>query len=989
MLQSCENAYDTTTFRNKDQRDSILENGDSSEQLFLWTPCLTNNSDNLTLSIKSLKDPIQARINVYVHHLNLFNFVCSPSVLQPESRTFHGLTQQADGTVWVFGGMNNKNITLGDFWKLDTQTMNWEHFSQTQLLGMSNSPQEGYPEARYGHVMAAYYDYLIVFGGANSKLELMNDLWIYSIQKNIWVQIPHNINEPRRIVHATANLIEPENKLIIFNGKSSNGAINEIWELDLELAIQYSENPLKQLNKTHIWKEIFPEGSTSQKRFGHSTIYLFPNNILIFGGITENQQIASDIQLYSLSDNKIINVKKKFTITGEFPEIRAFTSMVHQTNGYIALYGGQNQQGQLYKDYWHLRLDLSNNQIEAQLIQKDQEDLIEQIFMSRDGQKIIQTERYQYPILFGSSNKDYFIDSSDILQFKDERCQSQQELDQMNCLPCPEGSVFSSNQCVFCGKESYWFPDLSSPFASRCDLCPEGTEKIPLKQYGCSPCQAGTYYKNQSARCEPCGPDEICPVASANAYPLEMYQQFQKTVHKNDPPLYQNTSQLMVQVNHLLEEQLLLLTIQVLQFWFQVSLPFDLCELSQSQINLTNSYHYDQNKMKIKCKQIEYDELDKIQFKRPRAQSLIYQIRVICEDCVKKDPSNSFIEISLGELSEFEKQSFYVHFFQWEFNSIWSKEVDEEDNCEGCSKVIGFTTPETPDQLYNPNESFRGEQPTIVNVLLTPTFYQNMVDEIELSGYRAHLQNIEKGETINLREALKIDMNTMKQNIGHPQANDVFKIKFQMNLSSNIYQIRVIQLKNILEALAEVMGFLAGFSFLARFSKHILVSNKVGRAYDRMIEDHLQKVQQLKNEQMQAISYSVQSSPRKNVPNIQTSKQQSLQREVSTSPLKFRPKAASDYDANFMFGLRKNDEESQQMKRESSTKKKSKFLVMSPVHNDESRNKASNQSQQVQKEEGFMQADNQIKPYNKQLGSFGDEEIDDEFKYFYGDLRQM
>jgi len=59
-----------------------------------------------------------------------------------------------------------------------------------------------------------------------------------------------------------------------------------------------------------------------------------------------------------------------------------------------------------------------------------------------------------------------------------------------------------------------------------------------------------------------------------------------------------------------------------------------------------------------------------------------------------------------------------------------------------------------------------------------------------------------------------------------------------MNLSSNFYQIRVIQLKNILEALAEVMGFLAGMSFVARFSKHILVSNNVGFMFDRMIEDH-------------------------------------------------------------------------------------------------------------------------------------------------------
>lgn len=75
-------------------------------------------------------------------------------------------------------------------------------------------------------------------------------------------------------------------------------------------------------------------------------------------------------------------------------------------------------------------------------------------------------------------------------------------------------------------------------------------------------------------------------------------------------------------------------------------------------------------------------------------------------------------------MADIEKHSFYVHFFEWEFNSIWSKEVDEDASCEGCSKLKGFTTPEYFDTI-NPNfqESLRGYDPTLINVLLTPTFY--------------------------------------------------------------------------------------------------------------------------------------------------------------------------------------------------------------------------------------------------------------------------
>jgi len=76
--------------------------------------------------------------------------------------------------------------------------------------------------------------------------------------------------------------------------------------------------------------------------------------------------------------------------------------------------------------------------------------------------------------------------------------------------------------------------------------------------------------------------------------------------------------------------------------------------------------------------------------------------------------------------------------------------------------------------------------------LLTPTYYQNPVDEVDLAGYRVHLQNIDKGSTINAREAVSMDQNTMKQIFGNPDIADEFSIKFQMSLSSNIYQIRVI-----------------------------------------------------------------------------------------------------------------------------------------------------------------------------------------------------
>ena len=65
-------------------------------------------------------------------------------------------------------------------------------------------------------------------------------------------------------------------------------------------------------------------------------------------------------------------------------------------------------------------------------------------------------------------------------------------------------------------------------------------------------------------------------------------------------------------------------------------------------------------------------------------------------------------------------------------------------------------------------------------------------------------------------------------------------------MSQNTLSTRVIKLKSFFESLAEIMGFLAGFSFLSRFMKYFLVSHGVGASYDKMIAKHLEKTQKIK-----------------------------------------------------------------------------------------------------------------------------------------------
>mmetsp|Transcript_19046 Transcript_19046/g.18177 ORF Transcript_19046/g.18177 Transcript_19046/m.18177 type:complete len:187 (+) Transcript_19046:199-759(+) len=104
--------------------------------------------------------------------------------------------------------------------------------------------------------------------------------------------------------------------------------------------------------------------------------------------------------------------------------------------------------------------------------------------------------------------------------------------------------------------------------------------------------------------------------------------------------------------------------------------------------------------------------------------------------------------------------------------------------------------------------------------------------------------SVDRGSTYNMRTALSLDPLDQTFLPGNGKANTLqFEVKFKLSVSQNVYQIRVIKLKNILEILAEIMGFLAGMSFIARFTKQILVNHRVFSSYDEaMLERPAKKI---------------------------------------------------------------------------------------------------------------------------------------------------
>jgi hypothetical protein len=129
------------------------------------------------------------------------------------------------------------------------------------------------PRGRYGHFMGYYDGKLIVFGGKDKNDVLLNDLWVYDIQKDLWTEIEYNnlvnnIPKPKFLVSGC--LLPRYGMFFFFGGKFSEdnniyllnlNILNEILILKYKNRFSYEDiETLAKLNK--LWK-IQGETSTS------------------------------------------------------------------------------------------------------------------------------------------------------------------------------------------------------------------------------------------------------------------------------------------------------------------------------------------------------------------------------------------------------------------------------------------------------------------------------------------------------------------------------------------------------------------------------------------------------------------------------------------------------------------------------------------------------------------------------------------------------
>uniref|UniRef100_A0A2C9UK58 Uncharacterized protein n=1 Tax=Manihot esculenta TaxID=3983 RepID=A0A2C9UK58_MANES len=260
----------------------------------------------------------------------------------PTPRDSHSCTTVGDN-LFVFGGTDGIN-PLKDLHILDTSSHTW----------ISPTVRGEGPEAREGHSAALVGKRLFIFGGCgkssnNDDDVYYNDLYILNTETYVWEQVAASGTPPSaRDSHTCSSL---KGKIIVIGGEDGRDYyLSDVHILDAE---------------TLVWKELNTTGQRLPPRAGHSTV-AFGNNLLVFGGFTDAQNLYDDLYMLDVDTG----VWTKVMTTGIGPSARfsvAGDCLDPQMGGVLVLIGGCDKSLEALDDMFFLYTGLTSVQDEGRL----------------------------------------------------------------------------------------------------------------------------------------------------------------------------------------------------------------------------------------------------------------------------------------------------------------------------------------------------------------------------------------------------------------------------------------------------------------------------------------------------------------------------------------------------------------------------------------------------------------------------------------------
>ena len=248
--------------------------------------------------------------------------------------------------------------------------------------------------------------------------------------------------------------------------------------------------------------------------------------------------------------------------------------------------------------------------------------------------------------------------------------------------------------------------------------------------------------------------------------------------------------------------------------------PFDLCDMSIMKIGYSSYFSQAYHK-NITCHR-----------KRLSSYTDQFDISIKLDELSLADPTGAYITVKFKS-----EQNRVIHFFNWQFKSVWSDTIEHSTGSYSMAK--GMVIPQT---LYSDNwnmtSAFRGPDPTSISLDLTPTFYSDEINAAIYKGYRVQARTTKRGSVVNERTLTNLYTNDGR-------LSEDFSIKFDTYVSMNVYNVRVIRLRTVIDVLAQNLGLLAGLAFICRFAKFLLMKCNIWLHLDREYNIHFKEDKRL------------------------------------------------------------------------------------------------------------------------------------------------
>eukprot|EP01041_Mallomonas_annulata_P013604 gene13604-28896_t len=188
------------------------------------------------------------------------NMTCSGEIPSPR----YGHSAQIVGSrMFIFGGKGPNGILYKDICFLDLVEWIWVPVS-TLSLG---------PSARMNHASELVGRKIVVHGGWDGN-DVFNDFWIFNTDSFAWMQPKMSGFAPSARFGHTLTLT-PDGRLFVFGGCS----------ITKETGLPKYHDDVRQLDTdSMIWTRPMTNGATPTGRYGHTSLLISGERIIVFGG---------------------------------------------------------------------------------------------------------------------------------------------------------------------------------------------------------------------------------------------------------------------------------------------------------------------------------------------------------------------------------------------------------------------------------------------------------------------------------------------------------------------------------------------------------------------------------------------------------------------------------------------------------------------------------------------------------------------------------